>query len=65
MSYLVSVITPFYNSSNCIKECIASVIAQTYTNWEMIIIDDCSQKEHKTILDLLCKGNSKIKILFK
>ena len=63
MNYLVSVITPFYNSSNFIKECILSVIAQTYTNWEMIIIDDCSQKKHKNILDLLCKGNSKIKIL--
>lgn len=63
MSSLVSIITPFYNSSNFIKECIASVIAQTYTNWEIIIIDDCSQKKHKKILDVLCKDNSKIKVI--
>lgn len=39
---LVSVITPTFNSSEFIAETIQSVVAQTYTNWEMIIVDDCS-----------------------
>ena len=39
---LVSVIMPSYNTGRYIKESIESVINQTYTDWELIIVDDCS-----------------------
>lgn len=42
MSGLVSIITPSYNSAKFISETIECVQKQTYTNWEMIIVDDCS-----------------------
>ena len=39
---LVSIVLPVYNGEQFLAESIDSVIAQTYTNWELIIIDDCS-----------------------
>ena len=42
ISDLVSIIMPSYNTGRFIEETIRSVIAQTYQNWELIIVDDCS-----------------------
>lgn len=41
-SPLVSIVTPTKNRSSLLRETILSVISQTYTNWEMLIIDDLS-----------------------
>ncbi|MDD3416498.1 MAG: glycosyltransferase family 2 protein [Lachnospiraceae bacterium] len=42
MSELVSIITPSFNTGKFIGETIGSVLNQSYKNWEMIIVDDCS-----------------------
>lgn len=41
----VSIITPLYNSEKTISETIESVINQTFTDWELILIDDCSSDD--------------------
>lgn len=43
MSDLVSIIMPSYNTAEYICKTIKSVLAQTYSNWELIIVDDCSK----------------------
>ncbi len=50
MSALVSIITPTYNAAEYIRETIRSVQAQTYTNWELIIVDDCSTDNTEDIV---------------
>ena len=42
MKDMVSIIMPSYNTAKFISSTIKSVLAQTYTNWELIIVDDCS-----------------------
>ncbi len=48
---LVSIILPTYNRANTISKAIASVIKQTYNNWELIIWDDGSVDSTKDIID--------------
>jgi glycosyltransferase involved in cell wall biosynthesis len=60
---LVSIITPSYNSSRFISQTIESVLAQTYQDWEMIIVDDVSPDNSNDIIDEYCKKDSRITLI--
>lgn len=60
---LVSIITPMYNSERYIEYTIESVLKQTYTDWEMLIIDDCSTDKSADIAKSYAKKDSRIKYI--
>lgn len=57
----VSIITPVYNCERYLKETIESVLNQTYKNFEMILVDDCSKDNSKKIIQEFSKKDSRIK----
>jgi teichuronic acid biosynthesis glycosyltransferase TuaG len=57
---LVSIITPTYNSEKFIRATIVSVLSQTYPNWEMIIVDDCSSDSTQSIIQEYTTEDSRI-----
>ena len=60
---LVSIITPTFNSANFIEETIKSVLSQTYPNWEMIIVDDCSGDDTEEIVSQYVREDTRIKYI--
>ena len=63
MEDLVSVIVPVYNNAMWLKQCIESLIYQTYQNIEIILIDDQSMDGSAEICDYYAKNNSKVKAI--
>lgn len=59
---MVSIITPSYNSERYIAETIESVLAQTYTNWELLITDDCSKDDTIKIVRRYAGKDPRIKL---
>ncbi len=62
MHNLISVITPAYNAEKFISDTIDSIIKQTYTNWELLITDDCSTDETWELLQKYAANDERIKI---
>lgn len=60
---MISVIIPAYNAARTIRRCIQSVLDQTYTEWEMIIVDDGSKDDTLDICQSY--GDSRIRVLHK
>lgn len=59
---LVSIITPSYNSEAFIERTIASVQKQTYTNWELLITDDCSKDNTVKLIKEIVLKDSRVKL---
>ena len=62
MNNLVSVIMPSYKCGKFIKESILSVQTQTYNNWELVIVDDCSNDGTVEIVQNMMTSDKRIKL---
>ena len=60
---LVSVVTPVYNGETFLRECIESVLSQTYRNWEYIILNNASTDGTLDIAEEYSRRDSRIRVL--
>jgi glycosyltransferase involved in cell wall biosynthesis len=60
---LVSIVTPVYNNEDYIAECIESVLAQTYTQWEYTIVDNCSTDRSGEIAERYAASDPRIRVI--
>lgn len=63
--YLISIIVPVYNTEAFLARCIESVIHQTYSNWELILIDDGSSDNSPVMCDKWAELDKRIRVLHK
>ena len=60
---LVSIVVPVYNAQNFIKETIQYVQAQTYEDWELLLVDDCSLDNGCNVIEEMQKTDDRIKLI--
>lgn len=61
----VSIIVPVYKAEKYINRCIDSILAQTYTDWELLLVDDGSPDRSGEICDEYAKKDSRIRVFHK
>jgi glycosyltransferase involved in cell wall biosynthesis len=60
---LVSVVTPAYNEENYLSQCVESVLGQSYTHWDYLIVDNCSTDRTLAIARKYAAGDSRIRVI--
>ena len=56
-----SILIAHYNNARYFKQCIDSLVSQTYSNWEAVILDDGSKEDEKNIVKTLIEGDDRFK----
>ena len=65
ISDLVSIIIPTYNSEKFIKKTVLSALQQTYKKIEIIIVDDCSKDNTRSIIRELSEQDCRVRFVFQ
>lgn len=59
----ISIVLPTYNGAKYIKESIESILTQSFTDWELIIVNDCSTDNTPTIVESYATRDSRIRVI--
>jgi glycosyltransferase involved in cell wall biosynthesis len=60
---MISVIVPIYNSETYLKDCLESILGQTYRDWECILVDDGSADGSPDLIDSYCSLDSRLRAI--
>ena len=60
---LVSIVVPVYNAENFLSETIGYIQAQTYKDWELLLVDDCSTDKSREWIETKRKVDDRIKLV--
>lgn len=63
MNQKISVIVPVYNAENYLNRCIESVLTQTYTDWQMVLVDDGSKDESLKVCQEYADLDNRIRVI--
>ncbi|MDR1670960.1 MAG: glycosyltransferase, partial [Alistipes sp.] len=63
MTPSISVIAPVYKTEKFLKTCLDSILAQTFSDWELIAVDDCSPDGSSKILDRFARRDPRIRVV--
>ena len=61
----VSVIIPVYKAANCLRRCVDSILNQTFTDFELILVDDGSPDQSGRICDEYAIRDTRVKTVHK
>ena len=61
----ISVIVPVYKAEKVLRKCVDSILAQTYTDLEVILVDDESPDSSSVICDQYAEKDNRVKVLHK
>ena len=61
----ISIICPVYKAESYLHKCVDSILAQTFTDWELILVDDGSPDTSGTICDDYAANDSRIRVIHK
>jgi teichuronic acid biosynthesis glycosyltransferase TuaG len=59
----VSIVTPAYKAAAYIGKTIESVLAQTHSDWEMLVVDDCSPDDTRAAVRAYCERDSRVRLI--
>lgn len=62
-SVIISVVVPIYNAERYIRQCIVSIIRQSYKNWELLLVDDGSKDKSGVICDEIASEDGRLRVI--
>ena len=59
----VSIVMPMHNSSRYVEDSVLSVLSQTFKDWELLVVDDASTDDSRSIVERYAKQDRRVKLL--